>query len=100
MDTRFVNLISDDTHPHTLVRDGHLDHVLRAAVECGIDVIQAIQMLTINVATCFRMDNELGSVTPGKCADIIFLDGLDTLNVTRTIIDGTVVAQDGKPLFD
>ena len=100
VDTRFVNLISDDTHPHTLVRDGHLDHVLRAAVECGIDVIQAIQMLTINVATCFRMDNELGSVTPGKCADIIFLDGLDTLNVTRTIIDGTVVAQDGKPLFD
>lgn len=100
VDTRFVNLISDDTHPHTLVRDGHLDHVLRATVECGIDVIQAIQMLTINVATCFRMDNELGSVTPGKCADIIFLDGLDTLNVTRTIIDGTVVAQDGKPLFD
>ncbi|MGN1360990.1 MAG: adenine deaminase [Eggerthellaceae bacterium] len=100
VDTRFVNLISDDTHPHTLVRDGHLDHVLRAAVECGIDVIQAIQMLTINVATCFRMDNELGSVTPGKCADIVFLDGLDTLNVTRTIIDGTVVAQDGKPLFD
>ena len=100
VDTRFVNLISDDTHPHTLVKDGHLDHVLRVAVECGIDVIQAIQMLTINVATCFRMDNELGSITPGKCADIVFLDGLDTLNVTRTIIDGTVVAQDGKPLFD
>lgn len=100
VDTRFVNLISDDIHPHTLVKDGHLDHVLRVAVECGIDVIQAIQMLTINVATCFRMDNELGSITPGKCADIVFLDGLDTLNVTRTIIDGTVVAQDGKPLFD
>ncbi len=100
IDTRFANLISDDTHPHTLVEDGHLDHVLRVAVQCGIPVIQAIQMMTINVATCFRMDNELGSITPGKCADIVFLDGLDSLNVCRMMIDGNVVAEDGKPLFD
>ena len=100
IDTRFANLISDDTHPHTLVEDGHLDHVLRVAVKCGIPVIEAIQMMTINVATCFRMDNELGSITPGKCADIVFLDGLDTLNVTRMMIDGDVVAENGKPLFD
>ena len=100
IDTRFANLISDDTHPHTLVKDGHLDHVLRVAVSCGIPVIQAIQMVTINVATCFRMDNELGSITPGKCADIVFIDDLDALNVTRVIIDGDVVAENGKPLFD
>ncbi len=100
IDTRFANLISDDTHPHTLVEDGHLDHVLRVAVQCGIPVIQAIQMMTINVATCFHMDDDLGSITPGKCADIVFLDGLDTLNVTRMMIDGTVVAEGGKPLFD
>ena len=100
IDTRFANLISDDTHPHTLVEDGHLDHVLRVAVGCGIPVVQAIQMMTINVATCFRMDNELGSITPGKCADIVFLDGLDTLNVVRMMIDGEVVAEDGDPLFD
>lgn len=100
IDTRFANLVSDDTHPHTLVEDGHLDHVLRVAVECGIPVIEAIQMVTINVATCFRMDNELGSITPGKCADIVFLDGLDTLRVTRMMIDGEIVAEDGKALFD
>lgn len=100
IDTRFANLISDDTHPHTLVEHGHLDHVLRVAVECGIPVIEAVQMMTINVATCFRMDNELGSITPGKCADIVFLDGLDTLNVVRMMIDGDVVAENGKPLFN
>ena len=100
IDTRFAHLVSDDTHPHTLVEDGHLDHVLRVAVSCGIPPIQAIQMVTLNVATCFRMDNELGSITPGKCADIVFLDSLDALNVTRMMIDGEVVAEDGKPLFD
>ncbi len=100
IDTRFACLISDDTHPHTLVGEGHLDHIIRVAIKCGIDPITAIQMVTINTATCFRMDNELGSVTPGKCADLVFLDNLDDINVTRVIIDGDVVAENGKPTFD
>jgi adenine deaminase len=100
IDTRFANLISDDTHPHTLVSEGHLDHIVRKAVELGIDVISALQMVTINVATCFRMDNELGSITPGKCADIIFINNLEDLQVTRTIINGEVAAENGKALFE
>jgi adenine deaminase len=99
-DTRFACLISDDTHPHTLVIDGHLDHLVRRAVAEGVDPISAIQMVTINTATCFRMDHELGSVTPGKCADLVFLDGLDTLRVTRVLIDGAVVAEAGRITFD
>lgn len=100
IDTRFANLISDDTHPHTLVAHGHLDYILRMAVACGIDVITAIQMMTINTATCFRMEHELGSITPGKCADIVFLDNLEDLNVTRVLIDGDVVAENGVCTFD
>ena len=56
VDTRFATLISDDTHPHTLVEQGHLDYILRRAVEEGINPITAIQMVTINCAQCFRMD--------------------------------------------
>ena len=99
IDTRFANLISDDTHPHTLVANGHLDYILRKAVKCGIDVVTAIQMMTINTATCFRMDNELGSITPGKCADIVFLDNLEDLNVTRVLIDGDIVAENDACTF-
>lgn len=99
LDTRFVNLVSDDVHPHTLVEEGHLDRILRKAVACGLSVIQAIQMLTINVATCFHMDGDLGSITPGKCADILFLNNLEDLIVTRVLIDGEVVAEDGKACF-
>ena len=66
-------------------------------MECGIDVVRAIQMMTINTATCFRMDNELGSITPGKCADIVFLDNLEDLNVTRVLIDGEIVSDERTP---
>lgn len=100
IDTRFINLISDDTHPNTLVEYGHLDHILRRAVAEGIDPVTAIQMVTINTATCFHMDNELGSIAPGKCADMVLMGSLEKFDVQMTMIDGEVVAQDGRALFD
>ena len=96
IDDRYACLISDDTHPDTLVVDGHLDHIVRCAVKEGLDPIKAIQYVTINPATCFRMDHEMGSIAPGKCADIVFFDDLNDIRITRTIIDGDVVAEDGK----
>lgn len=95
VDSRFAVLISDDTHPKTLLNYGHLDHIIRRAIEEGIDPITAIQMVTINCAQCFRMDHELGSITPGKCADIVFIENLNKVNVTKVIIDGNVVAENG-----
>lgn len=100
VDTRFGVLISDDTHPHTLVSQGHLDHIVRRAVEEGIDVITAIQMVTINCAQCFQMDHELGSITPGKCADMILIDDLTDLHIKKVWIDGTLTAQEGKMCVD
>ena len=100
VDTRFAMLVSDDTHPHTLVADGHLDHIVRTAVELGIDPVTAIQMVTINCAQCFQIDHDMGSITPGKCADIVFLNNLEDLQVTRVLIDGDIVAEDGRALFE
>lgn len=96
VDTRFAVLISDDTHPFTLLNKGHLDYIIRVAVENGVDPITAIQMVTINCATCFHMDHELGSITPGKCADIVFVKDLAKFDVQMMMIDGDVVAKDGK----
>ncbi len=100
VDTRYACMVSDDTHPHTLIEKGHLDHILRRAVEEKIDPVTAIQMVTINAAQCFQMDHELGSIAPGKCADIVFLESLKNMKVTCVLIDGDVVAEDGKLLVD
>lgn len=95
IDSRFAVLVSDDAHPETLVSRGHMDHILRRALEEGIDPVTAIQMVTINCAQCFRVERDLGSITPGKCADIVFLESLETMKVTRVMIDGEVVAENG-----
>ncbi|MEG1098091.1 MAG: adenine deaminase [Raoultibacter sp.] len=99
-DTRFACLVSDDTHPNTLVEHGHLDHVVRRAIEEGIDPLCAIQMVTINTAQCFQVDHEMGSITPGRCADIVFLSDLERCCVTRVLIDGEVVAEEGRACFE
>lgn len=100
LDTRFACLVSDDTHPNTLQSLGHLDHIVSRAIEEGIPAMTAIQMVTINTAQCFQLDHEMGSVAPGKCADMILISDLEKCVVTRTIIDGEVVAEQGKELFD
>ena len=103
VDSRFACLISDDAHPHTLLEQGHLDHIVRRAQEEGIDPVTAIQMVTINTATCFHLDHEMGSVAPGKCADIVLLDDLATCKVSKVWINGDLVAEDGhltQPIGD
>lgn len=100
VDDRFACLISDDTHPDTLIGEGHIDHIVRLAIKEGLDPVKAIQYVTINPATCFRMDHEMGSISPGKCADIVFFDDLNDIRITRTIIDGDIVAENGELTVD
>ncbi len=95
IDSRYACLISDDTHPNTLIAHGHLDHIMRKAISYGIDPVKAIQMVTINTAQCFQLDHELGSIAPGKCADIVFIKDLEGFEITRVLIDGAVVAENG-----
>ena len=96
VDSRYAVMVSDDTHPHTLLSEGHLDHIVRRAVSFGVDFITAIQMVTLNCAQCFKMDDEFGSVTPGKCADLVLIDNETDINVTRVLIDGETVAENGR----
>ena len=100
VDTRLCLLCSDDNHPHTLVDEGHMDRILRTAVELGLDPVTALQMATINCAQYFGLAHDMGSVTPGKCADIVLFDDLESFRARMTFIDGELVAEDGRALFD
>jgi len=100
VDSRFVCLISDDTHPHTLQKLGHLDHIVRRAIEFGVDPVTAIQMVTINVAQCFQLDHDMGSVAPSKCADLVLLDDLNTCKVNEVFVNGELVARNGAMLYE
>jgi adenine deaminase len=95
LDPRNFILCTDDSHSGTLVNDGHMDRVVRHAIEEGCDPLVAIQMATINTATHFGLERELGSIAPGRRADMVLTSDLASLPVDMVIARGQVVAARG-----
>ena len=100
IDPRNFILCTDDCMAETLVNDGHMNRVVRHAIDCGCDPLIALQMATINTATHFGLERELGSIAPGRRADMIITSDLKTLPIEHVIARGKTVAKDGNITVD
>ncbi|MGB5864292.1 MAG: adenine deaminase [Sulfitobacter sp.] len=100
LDPRNMILCTDDCHASTLVNDGHMNRVVRHAIDCGCDPLVALQMATINTATHFGLEREIGSLTPGRRADVILTSDLKTLPIETVIARGEIIAQDGNCIVE
>ena len=100
LDPRNFILCTDDCHPGTLVYEGHMNRVVKHAIECGCDPVVALQMATLNTATHFGLEREIGSITPGRIADLILTSSLTDLPVHRVIARGRTLAVEGRLLAD
>lgn len=96
LDPRNFILCTDDCHSGTLVHEGHMNRVVRHAIACGCDPVIAIQMATINTATHFGLERELGSIAPGRRADLILTPDLRTLPIDMVFARGVKVAEEGR----
>ncbi len=95
-DPRHFSFSTDEQEADSLIIDGHVDHKIRTAIRCGVAPLTAVQMATINAAEYFRISDDMGSIGPGKVADIVFVEDLAAFKVSTVIADGKLVAQDGK----
>ena len=100
LDPRNFILCTDDSHSGTLVNDGHMNRVVRHAIAQGLKPITAIQMATLNTAQHFGLERELGSITPGRRADVVLTSDLVTLPIEMVIARGKVLAEHGKLTAD
>jgi adenine deaminase len=100
LDPRNFILCTDDSHSGTLVREGHMNRVVRHAIACGLRPITAIQMATLNTAQHFGLERELGSITPGRRADLFLTSDLPSLPVEMVIARGEVLAEGGRLTAD
>ena len=100
LDPRNVILCTDDSHSGTLVSEGHMDRVLRHAIAQGLKPMTAIQMATLNTAQHFGLERELGSITPGRRADVVISSDLIALPIEMVIARGVVMAEHGKLTAD
>lgn len=100
LDPRGFILCTDDCHSGTLVNDGHMNRVVRHAIDCGCDPLVALQMATINTATHFGLEREVGSITPGRRADMILTSDLKSLPIEAVYARGVLAAEGGKRLAE
>jgi adenine deaminase len=96
LDPRRFLLVTDDSHAGTLSTDGHMDRVLRHAIEQGLNPITAIQMMTINTAEHFGLSKEMGMIAPGRWADVVLVEDLNHFKADMVIAKGQVIVDSGK----
>ncbi len=97
---RRVSFCTDDVTATDVLEKGHLDHVVRLAIQAGVSPMEAIQMATINSAEAYRIDHLVGSICPGRIADILFVDAPETFNVLEVMTNGKLVAKDKKLSYE
>lgn len=91
--SRLLCFATDDKHLDDLLENGGVDVNIRLAVKNGLNPVTAIQMATINAATCYQLRNK-GAIAPGYMADFSIVSDLETLSVLKVYKNGKLAATD------
>lgn len=89
-------LTPDGPNPVFIADEGYMDYLIRVAMASGVDPAAAYQMVTINPATYYGLDEELGGIAPGRFADINVLTDLRTPRPEMVIAGGQIAAEAGR----
>lgn len=69
-------IVTDDTMPNDFVNVGHLDALVRKAIDLGLSPEEAIYVTTYTPAKRMRLYDR-GAIAPGLLADFVILDSLE-----------------------
>lgn len=70
---------TDDKHATEIRSEGHINYNVARAVALGVPPVEAVKMATLNAARHFRLEDEIGSIAPGRLADILLVEDLGTM---------------------
>jgi len=89
-------MLTPDGPSATFITDeGYMDYLIRVAIEAGVDPVAAYQLATINPATYYGLDEDLGGIAPGRFADINVIRNLETPRPEIVLAGGRIVAEGG-----
>ena len=93
-----IALATDDRPAQEVLASGATDRNVRMAIAAGLPVETAVQMVTINPARHMRLTPWVGSIAPGRFADLVLLRDVDAFEIAEVWADGRLAAQDGRYL--
>ncbi|MFB0508108.1 MAG: adenine deaminase C-terminal domain-containing protein [Thermodesulfobacteriota bacterium] len=100
MSSNRVMLATDGVFAEDLVSRGYMDYLVSEAIKYGIEPIEAVRMATLNPATYFGLDWDLGGIAPSRFADISVAKDLRKPTPRLVMERGRIVAKEGKLTVD
>jgi adenine deaminase len=94
-----VCVTTDDRNAESTLRRGAMDYNIRAAIEAGVPSHIAYTLGSLNTARHFRIDHLVGSITPGRYADVVLLSDPEKVTIEQVYADGMLVSEKYKPLL-
>lgn len=92
-------LVTDDNHADTLKNLGHIDKIIRMAINLGADPIKAIKMSSLNPAIHYKLNN-YGAIANGYIANFIILNDLNKFEIDSVYLNGKIVSKEDKVLVE
>ncbi len=83
-------LATDDKHPDGLLDKGHIDYIVKKAMNLGADPASVLLASSYNAAQHYRLFDR-GAIAPGYKADLIIVDSLENFNVLSVYKNGCLV---------
>jgi len=96
LDFRRMILSTDGVDPEGFITEGYLDASVKSALKLKISPGIVYQMVTLNVAEHFRLDHLIGSLSPGKLADIVLIPSPHDFSPQLVMCAGNILFKDGK----
>lgn len=88
-----VAFTTDDRSASDTLKLGASDYNVRAAIAHGVPAEIAYQCVTIHPARHMRIDAWVGSITPGRYADIVLLNSVEDVGIAHVYADGQLVSE-------
>jgi adenine deaminase len=89
-----IMFCSDDKHPDDLMKNGHINSLVRRAVAKGYDPVEVLRVCTLNPISHYSLD--VGLLQVGDPADFNIVTDLVDFELKSTYIQGEKVSENGK----
>ncbi|MEE9169583.1 MAG: adenine deaminase [bacterium] len=90
---------TDDRHPHDMLEEGHINYLIKTAIQMGVDPITAIRMGSLNTAEYFGL-REHGGIKPANYADLVAFNNFEEFRISHVFKNGQLVAKDQEPMYE
>lgn len=86
----YLCLCTDDRNPLDIAEQGHLDYMIRTLISLGVSPLAAYRAASLSAAEAFGLKDR-GQISPGKRADIVILNDLDSCDIADVVCGGVLV---------